>query len=83
MFEILGNITSELVEKQELREIEERRKSAERWEQRRYEIAKDIYTSYFIGAHISGYSTTEAEVAKRAIHAADTLLEELKPKQTK
>lgn len=75
MFEIFENIKCELVEK----EIEERRK----WEQRRYEIAKDIYTSYFIGAHISGYSTTEAEVAKRAIHAADTLLEELKPKQTK
>ena len=77
----LGSIIRELERQHELEEIENRQRAAERWEQRRYEIAKDIYTSYFVGSHISGYSTTEAEAAKRAIHAADTLLEELKPKQ--
>ena len=50
------------------------------WEQRRYEIAKDILANYHIAQQIGHYSYNEQEEVKDAVLMADLLIEELKKK---
>lgn len=50
------------------------------WEQRRYEIAKDILANSHIAQQIGHYSYNEVQEAKDAVLMADLLIEELKKK---
>ena len=50
------------------------------WEQRRYEIARDILAYSHIAQQIGHYSYNEVQEAKDAVLMADLLIEELKKK---
>ena len=50
------------------------------WEQRRYEIAKDILANSHIAQQIGQYQYNEVQEAKEAVLMADLLIEELKKK---
>ena len=50
------------------------------WEQRRYEIAKDIYP---IACHVMNPSESKDAAAKAAVELADLLIEELKQEPKK
>ena len=58
----------------------ERIKQTIDWEQRRYEIAKDILANSHIAQQIGHYSYNEHEEVKDAVLMADLLIEELKKK---
>lgn len=48
------------------------------WEQRRYEIAKDIIATSHIAQQLGSYSYREENEVKDAVKMADLLIEELK-----
>lgn len=51
------------------------------WEQRRYEIAKDILANSKIAQQIGQYSYNEENMVKDAVLMADLLIAELKKKE--
>lgn len=51
---------------------------ASRWEERRYEIAKDILANSHIAQQIGSYSYDEKNEVKDAVRMADLLIAELK-----
>lgn len=51
------------------------------WEQRRYEIAKDILATSHIAQQIGQYSYHEETEVKDAVRMADLLIAELKKKE--
>lgn len=52
------------------------------WEERRYEIAKEISTSIFLYyRQKSGSLYTDKEIAQKAVEYADTLIDELKKQE--
>lgn len=53
------------------------------WEQRRYEIAKDILTAYYSNSDRLMRQGTAQRCAADAVEVADTLIEELQKRRTK
>jgi len=61
-----------------IQDVKEENSQSPDWEQRRYEIAKEILATSHIAQQIGGYSYVEGDEVKDAVGMADLLIKELK-----
>lgn len=70
-------ISNEYYKEKEIHPLRETKQSID-WEQRRYEIAKDVLTAYLSNSNPNMLPETMINLSKSTVELADALIEELK-----